>query len=310
MKKNYTIIIALLISTFVLSAQPLINQISNADLYTSDSYSLSVQGLSIGNPGPNQTWDFSTLSGFQFDGTFSLISAMSTPFTNDFPKANFAIKFTTLESPSKPYYTLLFANSTTLEIIGQADGSVVETLDNPKTQIQFPSAYNKPFTDDYQYPTRGIISISSIYDGYGTLKTPYGTYTNVIRQKTTSTGYSNDTSYIYFTANPFRDIMEIIVYGNTSRITVYNSFTSLGLNTYKKEKDITIYPNPTTSVLHLECSNEVIIDKIVVRDLTGKIVVQQAEITSEINVEKLAAGIYTLEADSGKNKFKTKFIKE
>jgi hypothetical protein len=310
MKKNYTIFIALLISTFVLSAQPLINQISNADLYTSDSYSLSVQGLSIGNPGPNQTWDFSTLSGFQFDGTFSLISAMSTPFTNDFPKANFAIKFTTLESPSKPYYTLLFANSTTLEIIGQADGSVVETLDNPKTQIQFPSAYNKPFTDDYQYPTRGIISISSIYDGYGTLKTPYGTYTNVIRQKTTSTGYSNDTSYIYFTANPFRDIMEIIVYGNTSRITVYNSFTSLGLNTYKKEKDITIYPNPTTSVLHLECSNEVIIDKIVVRDLTGKIVVQQAEITSEINVEKLAAGIYTLEADSGKNKFKTKFIKK
>ena len=156
MKKNYTIIIALLISTFVLSAQPVINQISNADLYTSDSYSLSVQGLSIGNPGPNQTWDFSTLSGFQLDGTFSLISALSTPFTNDFPKANFAVKFTTLESPSKPNYTLLFANSTTLEIIGQANAVLFITLENPKTLIQFPSAYNKTFTDDYQYFTEDI----------------------------------------------------------------------------------------------------------------------------------------------------------
>ena len=100
------------------------------------------------------------------------------------------------------------------------------------------------------------------------------------------------------------------IYGNTTVTPVIVTFTTLGINTHKKEKEITIYPNPTTSVLHLQCSNEVIIDKVVVRDLNGKIVVQQAVITSEINVEKLAAGIYTLEADSGKNKFKTKFIKE
>ena len=101
------------------------------------------------------------------------------------------------------------------------------------------------------------------------------------------------------------------IYGNSTVAPVIVTFTTnLSVDTYKKEKDITIYPNPTTSVLHLQFSNEVIIDKVVVRDLNGKIVVQQAEITSEINVEKLAAGIYTLEADSGKNKFKTKFIKE
>ena len=99
--------------------------------------------------------------------------------------------------------------------------------------------------------------------------------------------------------------------GNVGSATAKVTFTTnLSVDTHKKEKEITIYPNPTTSVLHLQLSNELIIDKLVIRDLNGKIVMQRTGKNSGINVEKLASGIYILEVYSSKNKFKTKFIKD
>jgi hypothetical protein len=70
-----------------------------------------------------------------------------------------------------------------------------------------------------------------------------------------------------------------------------------------------MYPNPTSSIINLKTQNNIQIDKIVVTDLTGKKVVEINN-ANQINVAKLSAGLYIVEAFSGEEKFISKFIKE
>jgi sugar lactone lactonase YvrE len=107
----------------------------------------------------------------------------------------------------------------------------------------------------------------------------------------------------------------------TYTITAYNtsgeSTTTIvigivGLGTADFEKNnITVYPNPVVSQACIQLSDEnVIVDKIMVIDMTGKILLEQAPNMNQINLENLAAGIYILEAFSGDKKQQVKFVKE
>lgn len=91
----------------------------------------------------------------------------------------------------------------------------------------------------------------------------------------------------------------------------YNSALTLAVENPEIVKaGITIFPNPTTSVINLDFSEAVIIDKVVVVDITGKTVLQQGANATQVNVEKLAKGLYIIEAYSGKEKFTSKFVKK
>jgi hypothetical protein len=84
----------------------------------------------------------------------------------------------------------------------------------------------------------------------------------------------------------------------------------LSLNTDKIEEKLLSYPNPVSEVINIEGKNNSCIEKIVLTDLTGKILLEQTENTNQINVQNLASGIYMLEAISGSEKWHTKFIKK
>lgn len=101
-------------------------------------------------------------------------------------------------------------------------------------------------------------------------------------------------------------------YKESSR-TTYNYNSTITLSVKKPEivnATITIFPNPTTSMVNLAISNAVTIDKVVVIDATGKTVLQQNQNTTQVNVEKLGAGLYIIEAFSGNDKFVSKFVKQ
>ena len=78
-------------------------------------------------------------------------------------------------------------------------------------------------------------------------------------------------------------------------------FTNTGLK---------LYPNPTCSIINIQSFNGVGLDKITITDLTGKIVIEQTQNTTQVSVEKLATGVYILNGYSEGNKFQEKFIKE
>lgn len=73
---------------------------------------------------------------------------------------------------------------------------------------------------------------------------------------------------------------------------------------------ITVFPNPATTILMLQNSTNITIDKITITDLTGKTVREQAQNTPQINVEQLASGMYILQAYSDQEKYTTKFLKK
>jgi sugar lactone lactonase YvrE len=95
----------------------------------------------------------------------------------------------------------------------------------------------------------------------------------------------------------------------SSSATIVISTSTLGLNEFS-EGNIKLFPNPTHSVLNLSVNNGISLEKIIIVDTSGKVVLEQTENLSSINVEKLANGVYILTAYSEDKKYQEKFIKE
>jgi hypothetical protein len=83
----------------------------------------------------------------------------------------------------------------------------------------------------------------------------------------------------------------------------------LGNESFQTTK-ISIYPNPTSTLLSIQVSDHQIIDKIIITDLTGKQVLQQNQNTNQVDAQNLVKGIYFIQAFSGERMFTSKFIKE
>lgn len=314
MKKYY--IFVLLIGILSGFSQPVLNQSDLSNFYNSDSYSaFDVSGLSTGNAGANQTWDFSGITTLELDGTFSFVPYNTSPYASSFPTANFVLKSSSLGDPDS-YYSYYKSSPTLMESVGDADSMGIYLDIDSSTLFQFPYVYNTVINDTYQYygdPT--IYSFTSTYDAYGTLITPFATFSNVIRQKKVEIdGTDTYTDYSWFTTNPFRYIMGIAIISSGTDsfnfVTVMNNFTPLNLKEFRKNSIVSVYPNPTTAELRIQFPDNVNIDKIVVIDISGKIVIQQTENINRINVDKLPSGVYILESYSANDKFQNKFIKE
>jgi hypothetical protein len=84
----------------------------------------------------------------------------------------------------------------------------------------------------------------------------------------------------------------------------------LGIADYSDKNRIKIYPNPSNSIISLEFLYSTSIEKVIITDITGKIVKEQTTNTNVVNVENLANGLYILEAYNGEKKMVSKFIKE
>jgi len=94
-------------------------------------------------------------------------------------------------------------------------------------------------------------------------------------------------------------------------LVFYNYIASLSNEDFSLNSDksnFQIYPNPTNEILKLNGNS--FIDKVIISDFLGKIILVQTQNTKEINVESLSKGIYIIEAISGKETFFSKFIKE
>ena len=84
---------------------------------------------------------------------------------------------------------------------------------------------------------------------------------------------------------------------------------NLGTATFAASQ-IKLYPNPTATVLTVESVANLVFDKMIVTDLTGKTVLEQEQSSNQINVEKLSGGMYLLQAYAGEEQYASKFVKE
>ncbi len=317
MKKIYTIIMVVLINNLITYAQPVLNSSDFNVTFNMYRYPTNdnISGLSAGAAGANVTWDFSAMTA-TLDGTYSSVSVASTPYAADFPTANFAYKFSSPGDPDE--YSYYKVTSTQFELLGSKDVDYTDLLIDTSIIFNFPFTYLTSFSDSYANASDppGGYTNSVSYDGYGTLITPYETFTNVVRRKSVEIdGNVTFTDYEWYTTNPCKIVMAMGFYDNPTdnqfgNYTEFLTSSNLSITENEKTNVVSIYPNPTNSILNLDLSNEIAVDKIVIIDITGKIVLQQNQNLAQINLEKLEKGLYIIEVYSQNNKFTSKFIKE
>lgn len=85
--------------------------------------------------------------------------------------------------------------------------------------------------------------------------------------------------------------------------------TALNSNSFI-DKSFSIYPNPTNEILFIENNLYIPIDKIVLTDLSGKIILEEKGNFSEINIGNIESGIYILNINSENKVYNYKIVKK
>lgn len=146
--------------------------------------------VTLSNSGPNQTWDFSNVvpTGAL---TFNWVDADDTQGGSNFPGATVAVSPVTLFQLDQ-YFTI---TATEMNDIGTYIPFILTTCSNPIKILKFPLTYGATWTDPFTClrDDSGIIfynvtgNLTATADGYGTVITPDGPISNVIRVSMTNT---------------------------------------------------------------------------------------------------------------------------
>ncbi len=296
MKKIYSIISAIFFLT-TLSAQPVLQSSGLITGLNFNLYSLSnVNTANLAPAGANITWDLSSATATLI-GTVDFLEMSATPYANDYPAANFAMKFTVAGNST---YSLFNHTSTILEEVANnvGTGSPVSFIDF-RTSLVFPFSFNLSNTDSYQKDGQGVKSISNTYDSYGTFIANTTSNSNVVRLLTDDNG---NTSYNWWSSSPVMPLFQASGSGFVLwQLTTLTNSKKIYANTL-----FDLYPNPATKTLNI--INKELISKIEIFDNTGKL--QFSTVQSVIDISMLKNGIYFIKAYSGTGTVSQKFVKE
>ena len=133
--------------------------------------------------------------------------------------------------------------------------------------------YTQYYVDSTPFYDHILFTGYNVADGYGTLITPFGTYTNVLRVHTTSydfdTNYSGgiyiqiDTteSYVWYQPGSHTSLLRIdydvsTVFGGTPGIEWSTSYHPEAVPVIKKAvMNFDVFPNPANDVIHVRNTN-------------------------------------------------------
>lgn len=324
MKKTFSYL-ALTILIYIIffeniSGQPVLT--ANGIMPTiGDNYSIVISNyFNEGSSGANQTWDFTSASN-NSEQPYNCITSASTPYASSFPNSNIAT--IAVGENSYAYY-----ESTTSEWLqwGAVSSTGISIIySNPEKLLNFPFAYNNTYTDTWkssfvnasmQYYRKGTTTVTA--DAYGILKTPSGTFNNVLRlhmlQVYSDSVYYSGMSYIINYQND-----EYLWYANSYKnaLAFTTSFTSDLSSTQQsgylltsssnisendnKSQNINIFPNPVVDEINIafkdKTSNDIIIR---IYNNFGKLILNKKVESSflgtvKLNVTDYKSGIYFIQ---------------
>lgn len=326
MKRKLTFAIFLALNTAAF-AQPVIEAAHFPAASHSESFDVEdPNSLTPGGSGANQIWDFSEAVPTVFmwsNISLDIIPVESAPLASTFPSANYCVKRTNVEG--NLFYAFYNISATAMELVGTiyVNGfpySVYpQYLSDTEIQFQFPYSYNTSIADTAQSPeSTAAAQINSVYDAYGTLITPFGTYNDVIRYKHTSIqpNGSTQTFYYWYNSNPFYEIMRGdfggVANGENNYIQIHKNTTFLGV-VQQEQAQFSVYPNPTTGDFTIG-NTRGLRGTATVYDMLGKVVMAEADLDSSntISLKNCSAGVYFVQVtDQNKRVLQTrKIIKE
>lgn len=286
-------LIALLNSSW---AQPVITGINGAPLGTKTLGYVIPGAITPGTAGANQTWDYSTIPYNATTYYFKSVdyATLSPTIKATFPTGNVASE-------------LYFGASLIFTQVFQLDASAFALLGNssaplavPDTQLVFPHSYLQTHA-------------GFTYDAYGTMITPFGTYSNTVRLREVS---GSKFKYDYWQFTPeYKLIMEYLVDSVTQVVsgqTFYNNENPVSVNELTVNHDLAIYPNPVIDYINIQPSftgNAIV----KIYDIEGKILINQntsVQINTplKLDVSRFEKGLYFVKITNESTTYCNKFI--
>lgn len=290
----------------------------------------SATGTTIvsGNSGANQTWDLSGQSFTRRTDTINFHACGNTDDCGTYPGTTVLGAYPQVNGVARYYY---IASSTALSYNGNKDSvsgtSFHHIALNPRDVLRFPMTYNTSFIDSFvvmdtsngaaAHIKRGNDTV--LADGWGTLKTPSGTFASVLRVKeiinvqdsSRATPTVTRQRYIvyswYDAAHPYALAMtsEYSFSGTTAAMSTYADVAPVATGIASRNSGslaLSIYPNPTsgktTLTVKLPTASAI---NIMVMDMMGHSVFHSPQKTLVVGdnrltleTQNLPAGVYTI----------------
>ncbi len=204
--KKITFLVLSMVLPLLLAGQPILNQAMNfsvGDTYRIDGY-YDVAFIDVGSAGPDKAWDFSEIDGDMFiEGEPALVvNPSATPFADSAAVQISDIAIKLLNSAEGPY--LFYKNhGDKRELIAQGyyatGSSSFGPWDPPMTDLMYPLAMGNSFGFNYEYngydcqahylAMRDSGDVHVHADAWGSIITPLGEFSNVLRLKSVITSH-------------------------------------------------------------------------------------------------------------------------
>lgn len=194
--KNVTLPLACFLAcSFYAGAQTITSSWAPAPYKANEiHYTENVSGVEAGAAGSGQNWDFSSLTDDSVN-VESIVPTTGLPFASEFTEATHA---SVVSDPEGTFVSYFKTTSSAYTILGAGfeGGGISGTFiySNPIDLFRFPIGFGQAYNDDFEstitalgfsYDRNGAVQVD--VDGSGTLTTPIGTFSNVLRVKSVET---------------------------------------------------------------------------------------------------------------------------
>lgn len=253
-----------------------------------------------GSPGANQTWNLSGLAPTATITRSYTSSTVPSATIRQNKTSNGVVTSIDLKCDNTGQEIIAESNATTF-VIGYYD---------PKKILNLPAVYNISHQDNYHASVSGTPvygELVEVVDGYGTLITPEGTFSNVVRvhlhdnfyaETNLGTLYFTEDTYTWYKAGMKDELASITSIAEVGQAPYYESAfyletTTFGLTEEEMGK-LAVSPNPVASNFSIQLS-EAVVKSISITDLEGKLFkCSYKELANSIAVdsEQLSNGVY------------------
>jgi hypothetical protein len=322
--KNLSTTALLTFTVFNLNAQTPINA-SGISPTSGENYVVNGGSyVSPGNSGKDQTWYLGETTYAQ-QVTIETKTTADAGLSTDFPNGNIAFY--------NPSASFVFKTSNTmLQTVGVTMSGINIVYSDYEDFLKYPLTYGETHTDKWVASAdygSGIIlnrkgTTSVTVDGHGTLYTPDGIFNNAYRvsihqvyaDTMTYSGsplqtisYDN-VQYSWYVEGihyPVAQVVDMAINGSHTKNMTYINHKKSGIQKLSSNQTI-IYPNPASQVLHVQSKNAT---HLTFTDISGKEILSKSvnkDITNDIYLNELKAGLYIVTVFEGNNIVKTEKI--
>lgn len=275
--------------------------------------------VSEGAAGSNVTWDLSNMV------SSTSVAVSSETANSSFPSSNTSMNY-------GGQYSYELDNSTAQVVYGQLAGTTLISFSNPMQMLAFPinttlnsdDTFTATFTSGgFPFSRNGTTNV--MCDSWGTVITPSGTFTNVLRVKVmqdyidTYAGGTIDynvVAYVWYKAGFHQPIASVTTSINdfgTSSYGFYLDAASLGMDEMS-ENIFSVSPCPAINELHITKEGNKEVKAIEIIGLDGSVKQEFTGMNSDfntLNIENINSGMYILKITLFDDETKlVKFVKQ